>query len=64
MDWCASLVITVIRDYGGVLGVLYLVDGSHSYLCTVAAFLWRHGASITTSFCSAPVVQWLFWADN
>ena len=39
MDWCASLVITVIRDYGGVLGVLYLVDGSHSYLCTVAAFL-------------------------
>jgi hypothetical protein len=38
MDWYASLTITVIRDYGAVLSVLYLVDGSHSYLCTVAAF--------------------------
>lgn len=30
MDWYASLVITVIRDYSAVLSVLYLADGSHS----------------------------------
>jgi hypothetical protein len=37
MDWYASLTITVICDYGEVLSVVYLVEGSHSYLSTVAA---------------------------
>jgi len=64
MDWYASLTITAIRDYGAVLSVLYLVDGSHSYLSTVAAFPWKHDASITIFFYSAPVVQSFFWADN
>jgi hypothetical protein len=48
MDWYASLVITVIRDHGAVLSVLYLVDENQSYLSTVAAFLWRHDAYIST----------------
>jgi len=38
MDWYASLAITVIRDYGEVLSVLYSVD--------VKSFLHMSGCNI------------------
>jgi hypothetical protein len=50
----------VICDYGEVLSVVYLVEGSHSYLSTVAALPWRHYASITTFFYYASEIQSFF----